>query len=237
MRGRARTSTACRIGCGGLHVLVPSPAVAGLDTDEGEHRVDDTRIQIRGGQAPPADRAGGAPPARDNHRAGGVVLHAADGQPRQGAVGRDPGGRAGGSGRRRRRLRTRDPPVQVPRHASQRSPCHHGPLVPAAVRLGLLRDGRHRPASFSQPLTRSDSLYFTVTVFSTVGFGDILATSQTAKLAVTVQMVLNLLFLGLGVRVIVGAVELSRQRRPPASPDQRRRRRTISTDNGTRTRS
>ena len=74
------------------------------------------------------------------------------------------------------------------------------------------------PASFSQPLTRSDSLYFTVTVFSTVGFGDILATSQTAKLAVTVQMILNLLFLGLGVRVIVGAVELARQARPEASP-------------------
>ncbi|MGZ4666281.1 MAG: potassium channel family protein [Frankiaceae bacterium] len=28
------------------------------------------------------------------------------------------------------------------------------------------------PSSFSQPLTRTDSLYFTVTTFSTVGFGD-----------------------------------------------------------------
>jgi voltage-gated potassium channel len=74
------------------------------------------------------------------------------------------------------------------------------------------------PASFSRPLTSTDSLYFTVTVFSTVGFGDILATSQTAELAVTVQMILNLLFLGLGVRVIVGAVQLARQGRPETSP-------------------
>lgn len=74
------------------------------------------------------------------------------------------------------------------------------------------------PASFNQPLDRTDSLYFTVTVFSTVGFGDILAISQTAKLAVTVQMVLNLLFLGLGVRVFIGAVQLARRARPPVFP-------------------
>ena len=30
-------------------------------------------------------------------------------------------------------------------------------------------------SSFSEPLTRTDALYFTVTVFSTVGFGDITA--------------------------------------------------------------
>ena len=32
---------------------------------------------------------------------------------------------------------------------------------------------RASPASFSHSLTRTDSLYFTVTTFSTVGFGDI----------------------------------------------------------------
>jgi voltage-gated potassium channel len=41
---------------------------------------------------------------------------------------------------------------------------------------------RASPASFSHPLTRTDSLYFTVTTFSTVGFGDITAVSQTARL-------------------------------------------------------
>jgi voltage-gated potassium channel len=34
---------------------------------------------------------------------------------------------------------------------------------------------RLAPASFTQPLTHTDALYFTVTVFATVGFGDITA--------------------------------------------------------------
>ena len=35
-------------------------------------------------------------------------------------------------------------------------------------------------------LTRTDSLYFTITVFATVGFGDISATSQAGRIAVMV---------------------------------------------------
>jgi voltage-gated potassium channel len=72
------------------------------------------------------------------------------------------------------------------------------------------------PASFSSHgLTRTDALYFTVTVFATVGFGDISATSQNARLLVTAQMLLDLLILGLGIRVVISAVQLARQRRPP----------------------
>ena len=59
-------------------------------------------------------------------------------------------------------------------------------------------------------LTRTDSLYFTVTVFATVGFGDITATSQVARVAVIAQMILDLLVLGLVVKVFVGAVETGR---------------------------
>ena len=76
------------------------------------------------------------------------------------------------------------------------------------------------PANFSaHPLTRTDALYFTVTVFSTVGFGDITAVSQFARLVVTAQMLLDLLVLGLGIRVFVGAVQLARQQAHPADPD------------------
>ena len=60
-------------------------------------------------------------------------------------------------------------------------------------------------------LTRTDSLYFTVTVFATVGFGDIAATSQVARVAVIAQMILDLIVLGLGIRVFLGAVQRSRQ--------------------------
>ena len=72
-------------------------------------------------------------------------------------------------------------------------------------------------ANFSpRGLTRADALYFTVTIFATVGFGDITATTETARMLVSVQMILDLLFLGLGVRVVVGAVRLGRQHQAPA---------------------
>jgi hypothetical protein len=67
-------------------------------------------------------------------------------------------------------------------------------------------------ANFSvATLSRTDALYFTVTVFATVGFGDIVPTSQVARLVVTAQMVLNLVVLGLVVRVIVGAAQHARR--------------------------
>jgi voltage-gated potassium channel len=69
-------------------------------------------------------------------------------------------------------------------------------------------------SSFNQPLTRTDALYFTVTVFATVGFGDIAAKTEAARLVVTGQMIADLIIIGLGVRVIVGAVRRGRQRRP-----------------------
>ena len=43
--------------------------------------------------------------------------------------------------------------------------------------------------NFSQPLNHTDALYFTVTVFATVGFGDITATTEAARLVVTGQMI------------------------------------------------
>jgi voltage-gated potassium channel len=67
---------------------------------------------------------------------------------------------------------------------------------------------------FSQEnLSRTDSLYFAVTTFATVGYGDITATSQSARLVVTFQMILDLLILGVGIRAFVGAVRLGQQRR------------------------
>jgi len=68
--------------------------------------------------------------------------------------------------------------------------------------------------NFSEPLTRTDALYFTVTVFSTVGFGDITAKTETARLVVTGQMIADLVTIGVAVKVIVGAVKQGRQRQP-----------------------
>jgi len=69
----------------------------------------------------------------------------------------------------------------------------------------------------SSSLSRVDSLYFTVTVFSTVGFGDITAVSQTARILVTVQMILDLIVIGAVVRVFVAAVQMARRSDPQLS--------------------
>jgi hypothetical protein len=72
--------------------------------------------------------------------------------------------------------------------------------------------GRGDPATFTEPLTRTDSLYFTVTIFATVGFGDISARAEAARLVVTTQMLLDLVVLGLGIQVILGAVKRGKER-------------------------
>jgi voltage-gated potassium channel len=72
---------------------------------------------------------------------------------------------------------------------------------------------RASAANFTQPLTRTDALYFSVTVFSTVGFGDITAKSETARVVLIVQMLADLALLGAGARVLLGAVRRGQQRR------------------------
>ncbi|WP_405890173.1 potassium channel family protein [Streptomyces sp. NBC_00133] len=77
---------------------------------------------------------------------------------------------------------------------------------------------RERPSSFSETLSRTDALYFTVTVFATVGFGDIVATSETTRVLATVQMIADLILVGLIAKVIFGAVQLGLERRKGRLP-------------------
>ena len=60
-----------------------------------------------------------------------------------------------------------------------------------------------QPGSYSEPLTKVDALYFTVTTLATVGFGDIAPTSESARVLVTFQMLVNLVFVGAALRLIV----------------------------------
>lgn len=71
--------------------------------------------------------------------------------------------------------------------------------------------------SFTQPLDHITSLYFTVTVFATVGFGDIVAATAPMKVLVTVQMLLNLAVLGLVIRLLTTAAQRGVQRKKPKS--------------------
>jgi len=72
-------------------------------------------------------------------------------------------------------------------------------------------------AAFSEPLSRTDALYFTITVFSTVGFGDIAPRTDLARVVTMVQMLGDLVFVGLVLRLMVGAVKLGLRRRATAS--------------------
>ena len=51
-----------------------------------------------------------------------------------------------------------------------------------------------QPGQFNGLTTRLDALYFSMTTMSTVGYGDIHAEGQLARLLVTVQLVFNLVF-------------------------------------------
>ncbi|WP_233573629.1 potassium channel family protein [Amycolatopsis panacis] len=86
--------------------------------------------------------------------------------------------------------------------------------------------GEDPPLNFSMPLTKTNALYFTVTVFSTVGFGDITPVTEGARVLVTIQMVCDLLVLGGVFQVVVTAVRRARAASPGAGqPDARPHRR------------
>ena len=70
-----------------------------------------------------------------------------------------------------------------------------------------------RPDSFSEELSRTDALYFTVTVFATVGFGDIAPRTDLARIVTTTQMLVGLTALGVIAKILLGAVEVAVRRR------------------------
>ncbi|MEU9026287.1 potassium channel family protein [Streptomyces sp. NPDC048383] len=72
---------------------------------------------------------------------------------------------------------------------------------------------QNEPGSFSEPLNRTDALYFTVTVFATVGFGDIAPVTQTGRALTTVQMIADLILVGLIAKVLFSAVRIGVARR------------------------
>jgi voltage-gated potassium channel len=74
------------------------------------------------------------------------------------------------------------------------------------------------PASFNQPLDHQTALYFTVTVFATVGFGDIVAKTDTMRMLVTAQMLVNLIVVGAGIRILVSAARRGMEQKFGAEP-------------------
>ena len=72
--------------------------------------------------------------------------------------------------------------------------------------------GAQDAGAFSEPLSRTDGLYFTVTVFTTVGLGDIVPVTELARVLVTIQMLVGLLVVGVVARLVVGAVHVATAR-------------------------
>ena len=86
-------------------------------------------------------------------------------------------------------------------------------IIFAAVYLSLSNSS---PAMFSEQLDHTRALYFAITVFSTVGFGDITPKTDLAMIVVSVQMLLDLVIIGAVVRLLLNAAQagLARARGP-----------------------
>ncbi len=70
------------------------------------------------------------------------------------------------------------------------------------------------PGSFSEPLTRTDALYFALTTLATVGYGDIVARSQAGRAVAMLQMTGGLLFAGVAVRILTEAIRKGLRQQP-----------------------
>jgi voltage-gated potassium channel len=68
----------------------------------------------------------------------------------------------------------------------------------SGIYLALSRNS----GAFTQSLDQTKALYFTISVFSTVGFGDITPRTDPARLIVSAQMLLDLVVIGAVVRLI-----------------------------------
>jgi hypothetical protein len=79
------------------------------------------------------------------------------------------------------------------------------PIFVVVFAWTYLTIARSAPASFTQPLDRVGALYFTVTVLTTVGFGDIAARTHVARLTVTTQMVCDVIVIAVVIRLILEA--------------------------------
>jgi voltage-gated potassium channel len=80
-------------------------------------------------------------------------------------------------------------------------------LVFAVVYLSLSQSSTTR---FSEPLNHTGALYLVVTVFSTVGFGDITPKGDLARIVTSIQMLLDLVVIGAVVRLLTTAAKTGR---------------------------
>jgi len=76
----------------------------------------------------------------------------------------------------------------------------------------LTWDATH-PGAFTEPLDHLNAMYFTVTVFATVGFGDITPVGDTARVVTSLQMLLDLVFIGALLKILFQVAQSAQQNR------------------------
>ena len=87
------------------------------------------------------------------------------------------------------------------------------PLAMVVFAFAYLSLSRAEPTSFSERLDRVGALYYTVSTISTVGFGDITASSNEARILVTLQMLFDLALIAGLVRLVILATRAGLRRR------------------------
>jgi voltage-gated potassium channel Kch len=70
----------------------------------------------------------------------------------------------------------------------------------------------HRPGEMSGLKTRVDALYFSATTMTTVGYGDIHAAGQLARVVTTIQLVFDIVFIAAFARLLTDAARDARLR-------------------------
>lgn len=83
-------------------------------------------------------------------------------------------------------------------------------LVLVGFSLGYYLLATDLPGEVTGLHTRLDALYFSLTTMSTVGFGDISASGQLGRLAVSVQLAFNLIFVAALVTLLQDRVRSGR---------------------------
>ena len=91
------------------------------------------------------------------------------------------------------------------------------PLAAVLFALAFFVIDEHSPSQFEGLATRTDALYFTLSTVTTVGFGDITAHGQLARVLVMFQLVFNAIFVGAAASTIVGSI---RNRAPVVKEDE-----------------
>ena len=81
------------------------------------------------------------------------------------------------------------------------------PLFLVAFAILYLSLSQGSTSDFSEPLNHTGALYLVITVFSTVGFGDITPKGDLPRILVSIQMLVDLVAIGAVVRLLTTAAK------------------------------